>query len=204
MHNWGRRIEVYPEPGYKGRAFVIRDDASQRIYSTGGAGTWVSQQVGDRNVLTEQRDAAGARTGFQYLLWADDSVEHYDPAGRLLRVVQRNGWTNTLTYSDAATLATIAPRPGLLISVRNHFGRELRFTYDAAGRLAELLPPGAVSGTAAGSAASPVRYLHNEAAGLGSGVPALTQLTSNKPQPVAPNTAAKTRSTTPFTSPHCN
>lgn len=178
VHNWGRRIEVYPEPGYRGRAFVLREDASQRIYGTDGSGAWSTQQVGDRNVLTELRDAAGVRTGFQYTLWADDSVEHYDAAGRLLRVVQRNGWTNTLTYSDAGTPATTAPRPGLLISVRNHFGRELRFTYDTASRLAELLPPGAVSGTAPGSAASPVRYLHNETAGLGAGVPALGQLTS--------------------------
>ncbi|MBL8342739.1 MAG: RHS repeat protein [Rubrivivax sp.] len=178
VHNWARRIDVNPEPGYRGRAFVIRDDASQRIYWSGGSGTWLAQTSGDRNSLTEQRDVTGARTGFQYKLWADDSVEHYDPTGRLLRVVQRNGWTNTLTYSDAATPASIAPRPGLLISVRNHFGRELRFTYDAAGRLAELLPPGAMSGTAPGSAASPIRYVHNEPTGLGSGVPALNQPTS--------------------------
>jgi len=178
VHNWARRIDVYPEPGHRGRAFVIREDASQRIYGTDGGGTWTSQQVGDRNGLTEQRDANGARAGFEYRLWADDSVEYYDPAGRLLRVVQRNGWTNTLTYSDGATPASIAPRPGLLISVRNHFGRELRLTYDAAGRLAELLPPGAVSGTAPGSSASPIRYAHNEAAGLGAGVPALNQLTA--------------------------
>jgi hypothetical protein len=177
VHNWARRIDVYPEPGYRGRAYVVRDDASQRIYATDGGGTWAALQVGDRNVLTEQRDAAGLRTGFQYKLWIDDSVEHYDAAGRLLRVVQRNGWTNTLTYSDAATPAAIAPRAGLLISVRNHFGRELRFTYDAAGRLAELLPPGAVSGTAPGSAASPIRYLHNEPEALGAGVPALNQPT---------------------------
>ena len=122
MHNnWGRRIEVYPEPGYRGRAFVVREDAGQRIYATDGSGTWSVMQVGNRNMLTEQRDANGASTGFQYKLWADDSVEHYDPTGRLLRVVQRNGWTNTLTYSDAATPATIASRPGLLLSVRNHF-----------------------------------------------------------------------------------
>ena len=77
VHNWGRRIEVYPEPGYKGRAYLIREDASQRIYTTIGGGTWAALQVGDRNVLTELRDAAGARTGFQYTLWADDGVEHY-------------------------------------------------------------------------------------------------------------------------------
>jgi len=179
VHNWARRIDVYPEAGYRGRAYVIREDASQRTYATDGAGTWATEQLGDRNTLTEQRDTTtGARTGFQYKLWADDSIEHYDPAGRLLRVVQRNGWTHTLTYSDATTPASVAPRAGLLVSVRNHFGRELRFTYDAAGRLAELLPPGAVSGTAPGSAASPIRYVHNEPAGLGSGVPALNQPTS--------------------------
>jgi hypothetical protein len=178
VHNWARRIDVYPEAGYRGRAFVIREDASQAIYSTDGSGAWATQQVGNRNALTEQRDANGARIGFQFKLWTDDSVEHYDAGGRLLKVVQRNGWTNTLTYSDTTTPASIAPRPGLLISVRNQFGRELRFTYDAGGRLAELLPPGAVSGTAPGSAASPIRYLHNEANGLGAGVPALNQPTS--------------------------
>lgn len=179
VHNWGRRIETYPEAGYSSsRAYVIRDDASQLIYTTDGSGAWQAWQVGDRNRLIETRDAAGARTGFQYQIWADDSIEHYDPAGSLLRVVQRNGWTNTLTYSTTATPAAVAPRPGLLIGVRNHFGRELRFTYDSAGRLAELLPPGGVSGTTPGTAASPIRYGHNEATGLGAGVAAANQLTS--------------------------
>ncbi|MFO1269475.1 MAG: hypothetical protein U1F25_03945 [Rubrivivax sp.] len=36
VHNWARRIDVYPEPGYRARAYVIRDDASQRIYSSDG------------------------------------------------------------------------------------------------------------------------------------------------------------------------
>ena len=87
-------------------------------------------------------------------------------------------WTTTLTYSDATTPTLIAPRPGLLISVKNHFGRELRFTYDAAGQLVELLPPGALSGQPAGSAVSPIRYVYGEPASLGAGVPAQSQLTS--------------------------
>jgi hypothetical protein len=34
----------------------------------------------------------------------------------------RNGWLTTLTYSDATTPAVIAPRAGLLISVKNVSG----------------------------------------------------------------------------------
>jgi YD repeat-containing protein len=67
---------------------------------------------------------------------------------------------------------------GLLKSVKNQFGRELKFTYDAQGRLAELLPPSAISGQPAGSAISPIRYAYNEPASLGAGVPAQSQLTS--------------------------
>lgn len=177
VHNWGRRIETYPEPGWAGKAYVIREDAGQQIYTSTGNGTWSAYQVGDRNVLSEQRDSLGVRTGFQYRVWADDSVEHYSPQGQLLKVVQRNGWTHSLTYSTAATPSPVAPRAGLLISVKNHFGRELRLTYDSAGRLAELLPPGAVSGAPAGSSTSPIRYSHNEAISLGSGVAANNQPT---------------------------
>jgi YD repeat-containing protein len=90
----------------------------------------------------------------------------------------RNGWLTTLTYSDATTPSTIAPRAGLLISVKNQFGRELKFTYDAQGRIAEVLAPGALSGQPAGSAISPIRYVYNEPASLGTGVPAQSQLTS--------------------------
>ena len=120
----------------------------------------------------------GQRTGYTYAAAADDSTETYDATGRLQKTVARNGWTTTLTYSDATTPTLIAPRPGLLISVKNHFGRELKFTYDAAGQIVELLPPGALSGQPAGSAVSPIRYVYNEGTSFGAGVIALGQLTS--------------------------
>jgi YD repeat-containing protein len=85
----------------------------------------------------------------------------------------RTGYTLTPRPTTA-----IAPRAGLLISVKNHFGRELKFTYDPQGRIAEVLPPGALSGQPAGSAISPIRYVYNEPASLGAGVPAQSQLTS--------------------------
>jgi YD repeat-containing protein len=125
---------------------------------------------------TESRATGG--TGYTLTAAADDSTEAYDASGRLLSIKARNGWLTTLTYSDATTPTLIAPRAGLLISVKNHFGRELRFTYDAQGRIAEVLPPGAISGQPAGSATSPIRYVYNEPTSLGTGVPAQSQLTS--------------------------
>jgi YD repeat-containing protein len=125
---------------------------------------------------TESRATGG--TGYTLTAATDDSAETYDATGKLLSTKQRNGWLTTLTYSDATTPAAIAPRAGLLISVKNQFGRELKFSYDTQGRIAEVLPPGAISGQPAGSAISPIRYVYNEAASLASGVPAQSQLTS--------------------------
>ena len=179
VHNWARRIDVYPEAGHAGRAYVVRDDASQRLYQNDGSGSWTALQTGDRNQLVEAIDAATGERVFQYRLWADDSVEHYGHDGKLLKVVRRNGWTATLTYSMVASSHSAGgQRRDKRTSVRNHFGRELRFTCDAAGRLAELLPPGAVSGTAPGSAASLIRYAYEEVASLGAGVTPAGQLTA--------------------------
>lgn len=44
--------------------------------------------------------------------------------------------------------------------------------------MAELLPPGALSGSGAGGATSPIRYAYVEAASLGVGVATQNQLTS--------------------------
>ncbi len=164
-----------------------RNDGSLRAFRPDGtmlgftasatvANTWTA--AGSRDTVTAQVDAVGTRTGYTLSAADDDSTETYDAAGRLLGIKARNGWLTTLTYSDATTPTTIAPRPGLLISVKNQFGRELKFTYDAQGRLAELLPPGAISGQPAGSAISPIRYAYAEAASLGAGVLAQNQLSS--------------------------
>lgn len=156
------------------RAF--RPDGSTEGFGPRGAATaWTATT--SRDTVTPIVDAGGQVTGFTYSSVSDDSTETYDATGRLQTVRARNGWLTSLAYSDASTPTTVAPAPGLLISVRNAFGREIRFTYDAASRIAEVLPPGAVSGAAAG-ASSPIRYNYEEAASRGTTVPALGQLTS--------------------------
>ena len=144
--------------------------------STTPTNTWSAS--GSRDTVTALVDAVGTPAGYTLTAAADDSTETYDATGRLLGIKARNGWLTTLTYSDATTPTTIAPRSGLLISVKNQFGRELKFTYDAQGRIAEVLLPGAIAGQPAGSAISPIRYTYNEPASLGTNTPAQSQLTS--------------------------
>jgi Domain of unknown function (DUF6531) len=176
-HNYSASARILEGSNAGARyAFVTRADGQHHVF-TNTNGTWLAA-TRTRDVLSEVRDTAGALTGLQVQVWQDNSTETYDLSGRLQKIVARNGWTTTLAYSDATTPVAIAPRAGLLISVKNQFARELRFTYDAQGRMVELLPPGAVAGSGAGSATSPIRYAYDEAASLGAGVPAQGQLSS--------------------------
>src|ERR1043166_4468992 len=71
----------------------------------------------------------------------NDATEFFDFTGRLKTITARNGQVHTLTYSDASTPASIAPKSGLLIRVTNPFGRQLNFTYDSQARLATMTDP---------------------------------------------------------------
>jgi YD repeat-containing protein len=82
----------------------------------------------------------------------DDEVETYDGAGRLVKIRSRSGLSQTLIYSDGSTTLpnggfvldsngtpTSTPLPkGRLIRAHDHFQRNLRFGYDAAGRVVQV------------------------------------------------------------------
>ncbi|MEY4564289.1 MAG: hypothetical protein RLZZ618_3566 [Pseudomonadota bacterium] len=68
-------------------------------------------------------------------------LEVYSSAGRLTSLTENTGKTQSLTYSDATTPASIAPAPGLLIRVADQFGRSLNFTYDNRSRLRTMTDP---------------------------------------------------------------
>jgi YD repeat-containing protein len=173
-HNWQAAITALPDGSL--RAFRPDGVVLSLAASATTANTWLS--AGTRDSVTATVDALGARTGYSFNAAADDSVETYDAAGKLLSAKQRNGWTTTLTYSDAATPTAIAPRAGLLLSVKNQFGREIKFTYDQRGRIAEVLPPGAIASQPAGGASSPIVYRYLESSSLSFGVVVADQLTS--------------------------
>lgn len=172
---------------------VVRPNGTVTMFAwrTDAQGTlrWVPEW-GNLDTLTEILDGGGSRTGWQYRAWADDTLEIYDAAGKLQSIVQRDGLTTTLRYSDAATLPEIAPGPGYLIEVVSHFGRSLHLAYDGQGRLVTLTDPaggvtryqvGVASATALDNvtfADGTVRtYLHDEAEHVAAGTTLIQQLT---------------------------
>jgi YD repeat-containing protein len=95
--------------------------------------------------------------GSYFLTFAeDDSRWQFDASGRLVTQTRRNGWVTTYTYSTSATASTIAPVPGLLVTVNNQFGRSLNFVYNASSQL--------VSVTAGGGQATGYAYNNTTAA----------------------------------------
>ncbi|MCQ3951556.1 MAG: hypothetical protein DPW14_17280, partial [Planctomycetes bacterium] len=140
--------------------------------------TWL-QDYGTQSALRPVLDAGGQITGFVFYPSDDSSVESYDRDGRLTTVTFADGGTLTFDYSTTSTPQSVAPRAGLLIQIRDQFGRQIGLVYSvASGRIAQLIPPGATAGAPAGSGQSPIRYGYDEATSLGSGVPARGQLTS--------------------------
>jgi len=94
-------------------------------------------------------------TQTQLLAWhltsadGDRIEEHNGPAslqrgniGTLLKIQDRALVEHTMAYSTSSTPPSIAPMPGLLLSVTDRFGRQLSFTYDANFRVATMTDPG--------------------------------------------------------------
>ena len=90
---------------------------------------------------------------------AEDATETYNSSGQIVRINYRSGKFNTYAYSDSNTPTTTAPRAGLLLSVTNHFGRKLQFTYNPSERISSMIDPS--GGT--------YLYAYDESSSLGSG-----------------------------------
>ena len=103
--------------------------------------TYVSDSdVADR--LERLLDGSGAFAGWRYTTANGDVAEQYDTAGNLVTVATRSGQVTSLEYSTAATPPSIALKPGLLIKVSDHFGRQLDFTYDYRSRIVTMADAG--------------------------------------------------------------
>ncbi len=87
--------------------------------------------------LAQVFTAAGVANGWTYVN-DQDQTEHYDVDGNLITLVARSGYTQTMTYSNSTTSASIASVPRLLIKVSDTFGRSLDFTYDAFNRTSTI------------------------------------------------------------------
>lgn len=119
---------------------VQRADGKLLNFTVAGSATYEAD-ADITDSLSIQTDGLGVMTAWQYKVDADQSIESYSPNGRLMSIKSREGSLQTLGYSDAATLATIAPQAGLLIRVTDQFGHQLNFVYDSSSRIVQMTDP---------------------------------------------------------------
>ena len=122
---------------------LYRPDGSSEPFQK-VAGVWTAD-ADMADVLTEQDDASGNPTGYTVFIAPRREYEQYSATGVLQTITNAAGQTTTLTYSDASTPTTIAPKAGLLITATAPNGRTLQFSYSTGSGLAHVtLPDGGV------------------------------------------------------------
>ena len=136
---WRFSYDMRIRTGGSAMAYLTRPDGHIFYFRKTGSG-W-SSDADISHKLSEHKDAAGATSGWTFVNAADNSVEKYDPQGRLNSITARGGQTHTLTRSTAATPAGIAPGPNYLIRVNDQFGRELSFTWNSSGAMTTMSDP---------------------------------------------------------------
>jgi hypothetical protein len=120
---------------YPNNAGVQRDDGKLLTFTFTLADGVYKPDADITDNLTRQTDSNGYTTSWQYRVAADQSLENYDAAGKLLSITSREGLVQTLSYSDVSTPVTIAPQPELLIRATDSFDRQLNFVYDSSSRV---------------------------------------------------------------------
>lgn len=127
-----RRIEPVPNSSYA-MAVAVRADSTVKYFDFSG------NEIGYQDARPEHLEQLSGG-GWRYHT-ADDDTELYGADGKLLSITNRQGLSQTMTYSDVSTPSSVAPYPGLLIQVTDAFGHSLSFTYGADGLLATMTDP---------------------------------------------------------------
>ena len=151
-HTYNTRILI-GAPATEATAY--RNDGRQFVFALQGS-SWVADaDVAD--TLVELTNAQGVRTGWRYRVASSEDTEHYDASGKLTAIERRSGLTQTLTYTDgtdgassgnggfvldgAGNPTSVILTEGLLLRVRDHFGRALTFGYDSHWRIVKVTDP---------------------------------------------------------------
>lgn len=136
-HSFDRSLEILGTPA--STIVMFRPDGKQITFTKTG-GKWITDpDIPD--VLTETDNVQGVATGYAVFIAALRQLETYDTSGLLQSVTDQTGTGIALTYSTASTSPTIAPSPGLLLTVTDPKDRQLDFTYDSNGHVHQVTLP---------------------------------------------------------------
>jgi len=103
-------------------------------------GDWVPH-TDKQSRLQTVMNSSGSLAGWFYADGANQ-WEVFDAAGRLSQLQYASGARQSFVYSDAATPASVAPRPGLLIAASDETsGRTMQFRFDGYGRMTTIVDP---------------------------------------------------------------
>jgi len=136
--SYDRDVVALDTAGNDAAVMVRRHDGRGIVFTFWGGSWQTAADISDR--LTQVFDGT-TPNGWRYYDSAAQSTEIYDRDGRLIRITAHTGLTTLLTYSDAATEIAVAPRPGLLVSVTDPYGRQLKLTWNAQQRIATMTDP---------------------------------------------------------------
>jgi YD repeat-containing protein len=144
--------QIRISPSSSSTAWSIRP--SGRVFTFQLSGTTWNPEADVADRLTELKDVAGTRTGWQYRDAAAERAETFDASGKLQSVRERNGRVETVVYADGTDgsvsgdggfvsdasgnpTTTVLPS-GRLLRVQDDFGRKLVFGTDADGRIVKI------------------------------------------------------------------
>jgi len=126
-HSYDRAVYI-SSYGTASTATITRPEGYAVFFSLVN-GIWTSDSdVSDKFIALT--DSSGNSTGWQYTIAQNDNVETYNAAGLLTSIANRNGLTQTLSYSG-----------NVLTRVADNWGRQLNFSYDTAGMVHTVTDP---------------------------------------------------------------
>lgn len=138
---WSSRYFVAVKDTLQAMVAVSRPDGRALEFAPPPSGTLYLKDPDVNETLERLVDGAGATSGWRLADPQTEEIEEYDAAGKLLLIRDRAGRQTSLAYSTTATPPAVAPAPELLITVTDHFGRQLNFMYDALQRVAKMVDP---------------------------------------------------------------
>ncbi|MFL9864052.1 DUF6531 domain-containing protein [Paraburkholderia fungorum] len=140
LHNWQRQLGLANVNASSPQVSAYRSDGNRITFARAGS-VW-NPIDGSLVSLTQQSSSWTLKD----LL--TDTSETYSAQGILLSVSTRTNMTTTLAYSDASTPTSVAPSPGLLISITQHAALTnpnvdltIRLNYDSHWRVTQMTDP---------------------------------------------------------------
>jgi YD repeat-containing protein len=141
--SYNRQIVVPNSANNDGWFGMQRPDGKIHTFKSAGDHATFTPESGDLNdrLTWNTINTTTPAIQFSYYVSADDSIEDYSAGGQLVRIRHKDGRILTFTYSDRNTPTTVSVRVGSLITVTDHFGRSLNYSYDGNGRVVKITDP---------------------------------------------------------------